>query len=109
MCWSDNDSVKMAYCVAVLVLVLLILWYVTRENFGEFRFALSNQDNWARIGGSEQFSVTNWETSDLGTMLSNFATFQPATEHLRCPKNVDPLESQFMSKMSFLTARNPCK
>lgn len=110
MCWSDNDSVKIAYYVAVLVLVLLILWYVAGENFGEFRSALSNQNTWARIGGSEGFSVTNWEKSDFGTMLSNFAvrTTQP-TEHLRCAQNVDPLESQFMSKMNFLTARNPCK
>ena len=113
MCWSDNDSVRMAYYAAILVLVLLILWYVTSENFGEFRAALGNQDNWARIGQSERFSVTDWETSNFGTMLANFATFplqsKPLTEHLRCPTNVDPLESQFMSKMNFLTARNPCK
>ena len=111
MCWSDSDSVKMAYYVAIFVLIFLILWYVTSENFGEFRSALDNQDTWARIGSSEKFSVTDWEKSNLGTMLANFATFQSnqPTEHLRCPQNVDPLEAQFMSKMNFLTARNPCK
>lgn len=111
MCWTDNDFIKMAYYGAVILLVLMILWHVSGENFGEFRSALDNQDDWARIGGSERFSVTDWETSNFGTMLSNFSPFssnQP-TEHLRCAQNVDPLESQFMSKMSFLTARNPCK
>lgn len=108
MCWHNSESVKIAYFVTIIILMILVLWYVTSENFGQFRSALSNQDNLTRLVGSEQFSVTNWEKSDLGTMLSNFATFQP-TEHLRCPQNVDPLESQFMSKMNFLTARNPCK
>lgn len=97
------------YYIAAFILLVLVLVYMSSERFGEFRSALSNQDNWARIGGSERFSVTNWEKSDLGTMLANFAPLSQPTEHLRCPKNVDPLETQFMSKMSFLSARNPCK
>jgi hypothetical protein len=108
MCWPDNEYVRMAYYAAVLLLILVILWYVSSENFGEFKSALGNQDNWAHLSSSERFSVTDWEKSNFGTMLANFST-SGATEHLRCPQNVDPLESQFMSKMNFLTARNPCK
>lgn len=92
----SNPTVVCVYWAAVLVLLLIVLWYLRRsaENLGEFATALTDQD--LHFRKAEHMGEFGTELTDLDHHYRGSANVEEMRAYQRIAPNVDPQEDEFV-------------
>jgi len=102
-------ELKFAICL-LLLLVLVLIFNKTSERMHEFGTVLTNLDDSfrAQLKFTDPQSVERFE---LGDVLQNQYIAEQSVEqfNVRCPVDVDPLESKFMTKMGIIANHASCE